>query len=80
MNKAEKKPGIPRQYSFVRPVKLAYTPKYPDRNPFSESDTLVFFGEIPNMPGHCIVSNKDTGIFYYGYHTDNFEEIPEAEL
>jgi hypothetical protein len=41
--------------------------------------TYVFFGEIPNMPGHCIVADYETGKIHSGYHTDNFIELGEEE-
>jgi len=40
----------------------------------------VFLGEIPNMPGHCVVADAKTGQLITGYHTDNFVEIPEDEV
>jgi len=40
---------------------------------------LVFLGEIPNMPGHCVVADVKTGKVRTGLHTDRFEEIPEEE-
>jgi hypothetical protein len=39
----------------------------------------VFFGEIPNMPGHCVVMNHKTGQMLSGIHTENFKEIAEDE-
>jgi hypothetical protein len=42
--------------------------------------TYVFLGEIPNMPGHCVVADANTGQLFTGYHTDNFAEIPEDEI
>ena len=37
----------------------------------------VFLGEIPNMPGHYVVSEHKTGRIYSGYHTENFEELTD---
>jgi hypothetical protein len=39
----------------------------------------VFFGEIPNMPGHCVVADHRSGQIYVGYHTDDFVELTEEE-
>jgi hypothetical protein len=39
----------------------------------------VFFGEIPNMPGHCVVADHRTGHIFSGYHTENFTEIPRDD-
>ena len=47
--------------------------------PFEPNGTYIFFGEIPNMPGHCVVADQKTGQLYSGYHIENFVEIPEEE-
>ena len=47
--------------------------------PFKEKGTYIFFGEIPNMPDHCIVADYKTGKIYSGYHTDNFVELTDDE-
>lgn len=48
---------------------------------FFKNDSLVIFlGEIPNMPGHCVVAGCTTGKIYSGLHTDNFVEMQEDEL
>ena len=60
----------PRPLSVVRFIG-------PDINlyPNEFKDDLIFMGEIPNMPEHCIViSLKDKQLFI-GYHTENFTEI-----
>jgi hypothetical protein len=44
-----------------------------------QKHTYVFFGEIPNMPGHCVVADHVTGQIFSGYHTENFVEIDEDE-
>lgn len=53
--------------------------KYDGEYPFERNAVYVFFGEIPNMPGHCVVANHKTGQIYSGYHIENFEELPEEE-
>ena len=53
--------------------------RYHEKYPFTEKGVYVFFGEIPNMLGHCIVADQRTGKLYSGYHTENFVEIHEAE-
>ena len=45
--------------------------------PFRPGRTYVFVGEIPNMPGHCVVADMKTGRLFSCYHSDNFEEIVE---
>jgi hypothetical protein len=57
-------------------VRGAKTPRYP----FKKADAYVFLGEIPNMPGHCVVADPKSGKFYAGYHTESFVEIPRDEL
>jgi hypothetical protein len=42
--------------------------------------TYVYLGAIPNMPGHCVVADAETGQLFTGYHIENFEEIPEDEV
>jgi len=70
---------IPRQYSLVR-----FTPSGEENfYPFAFGSNLhkwplLFLGEIPNMPNHCAVADK-TGKVYFGWHTENFTEIPEEE-
>lgn len=65
--------STPRQYSLVK-----YVFDYKE-HPFEKNKPYVFLGEIPQMPGHCIVADYKTGQLYCGYHTENFEEIPEDE-
>jgi hypothetical protein len=66
---------MPRQYSFVKfiPDDLKTFMKFP----FKADRTYVFFGELPTMPGHCIVSDYVTGKIYSGWHMHNFTEIKE---
>ena len=70
----------PRQYSLVRfnfaDVPVEYHAKYP----FQRDRSYVYFGEIPNMRGHCVVADHVTGQILSGYHTENFVEIPEDKV
>lgn len=70
-------PPMPRQYSLVRFIEP--NTALHDQYPFKKDKILVFLGEIPNMPGHGIVAEYDSGKMFFGYHTDNFVEIPEEE-
>jgi len=71
---------IPCAHSLVR-FRLAQLPaEYHARYPFTAEGVYVFFGEIPNMPGHCVVADHRTGQVYSGYHTEGFVEIPEDEV
>jgi hypothetical protein len=47
--------------------------------PFKIGETLLFFGEIENMPEHCAVAKLKSGKIYVGYHLDNFEKLSESE-
>ena len=67
----------PRQNSLVR-FHLD-SPGFWGDYPFTETGIYVFLGEIPNMPGHCVVLDHKTGRIYSGYHIENFKEIPEDE-
>lgn len=40
---------------------------------------VLYLGEIPNMPGHCIIVTT-SGDVMWGFHTEDFEEIPEDEV
>lgn len=48
--------------------------------PFHDGETVLFLGEIPNMPGHCAVVTWKDGKVHWGYHTEDFREPTEAEL
>lgn len=61
---------MPRQYSLVK-----------DKTGVLKDDkSMIYFGEIPNMPGHCVVMGSTTGDFYVGYHIENFVELTEDEV
>jgi len=47
--------------------------------PFGEGDTVLVFGDISMMPGHCVFATKD-GKVHFGYHTDNFRPLTEDEI
>ncbi len=68
---------IPRQYSLVKfnyeDIPVDYRFSYP----FKPDRPYVFLGEIPNMPGHCVVAEHPKGIIYSGYHIENFVELTE---
>ena len=70
---------VPRQYSLVRFRFEELPAEYHGKYPFKPDAVYVFFGAIPNMPGHCVVADHRTGQIYSGYHTDNFAEIPGDE-
>ena len=46
---------------------------------FGGDDKFVFLGEIPNMPGHCVVAGFNSGKLYCRYHPENFQLWCEGE-
>lgn len=73
----------PRQLSICRFDLSMFTKEqlsiYFDDHFADENSRYIFFGEIPNMPGHCVVMNVETKQWLSGYHTQNFIEITEDE-
>ena len=72
-------PETPRFLSLVRFRHDDLPAEYLSKYPFVRDRACVFIGEIPNMPGHCVVAGHVTGQIHSGYHTENFREIPEDE-
>ncbi len=73
-------PKIPRKLSLVR-FDAARLPRASRRRyPFRPGSTYVFLGEIPNMPGHCVVADHRSSRIYSGYHTDHFIELKKREV
>ena len=68
-------PLTPRPYSLVTLREAARGSDYP----FSADLPLVYLGEIPNMPGHCVVAGSESGRIYTGYHIETFVELSEDE-
>ena len=69
----------PRQYSLIR-LRDWYKEFVKENNhPIGKPEVFIYFGEIPNMLGHCVVMDHSSGKFFSGYHIENFEEIPEDE-
>jgi hypothetical protein len=66
---------IPRILSIVRFDFECLPKKYHSKYPFHINTRLLFLGEIPNMPEHCVVIELESGLIYTGYHTENFVEI-----
>lgn len=72
-------PRVPRKLSLVRFDASRLARGSRAKYPFRVGAVYVFFGEIPNMPGHCVVADQLSGQIYSGYHTDNFVELTEEE-
>ena len=62
---------------FVPP--LTIRGKKLTRYPFKKGEAYVFMGEIPNMPGHCVVVAQKSGKIHAGYHTELFVELSSEE-
>jgi len=77
-----KKREIPRPLSYVYFDFGKMRKKDQEAYPFRHKEWLpyIFLGEIPNMPGHCIVLDPSTHEIYDGYHTDDFKEYKEDEV
>jgi uncharacterized protein with WD repeat len=69
----------PRQYSLVKFDFSTLPDEYANQYPFKPNKRYIFFGEMPNMEGHCIVMDYE-GKHFIGYHTENFIEMNEDEL
>jgi len=48
--------------------------------PFKNDTMFIYLGEIPNMPGHCVVIGHGSGKVYSGYHIENFRIPTEEEI
>ena len=42
-------------------------------------ETVLFLGEIPNMPGHAAVADPASGRVIVGVHLDRLVELTEDE-
>ena len=78
--KKNSKTKLPKEYSLVKFDFTSLPTDYHKSYPFSNTATYVFFGEISNMPGHCVVADYKTGQIYSGYHTENFIELTKNEV
>jgi len=70
---------VPRKLSLVRFDAASLPRGFLRRYPFRTARAYVFLGEIPNMPGHCVVVDHRTGRVYSGYHTEHFIELTKDE-
>lgn len=68
---------MPRYLSICRIKSIA--PEYNIYKMELGGDTVLFLGEIPNMPGHCAIATH-SGKIDFGFHTNSFEEIPQEEV
>lgn len=69
-----------RRRKLPRVVIVDAMPKgYEDKYPWKAGDSMLFLGELANMPGHCVVADR-AGRVFWGFHTDNFREPTDDEL
>lgn len=66
----------PREKSLVVVQQNAAKIEYP----FAADLPLIYLGEIPNMPGHCVVAGTCSGRIYSGYHIETFIEVAEDDI
>ena len=87
----KEKLAVPRPYSLVKFKRKKYSEEHISRYYHDIVDkTLIFLGEIPNQPGHCILWSIEQypGIGRLDYevkpelfrHTADFEELSEDEV
>ena len=69
-----KKFKTPQIVIFKQPPK-----GYENAYPWKPNQSLLFLGEIANMPGHCVIVDR-RGKVYWGYDTDNFRNPTEDEI
>ena len=50
------------------------------RNNFPNQETLVYLGEIEQLPGHCIICGYESGKIHCGFYTNNFIPLTENEI
>jgi hypothetical protein len=72
------------QYSIVR-VKQSYISRLRvsgnKNHDLLKSSFFIYLGEIPNMPGHCVVADYgNKGRILSGFHTEDFEVVPLEDL
>jgi len=67
-----------RQYAIVEHTEeFLNAMKDQKDHPIMKEKVFIFFGEIPNMSGHCVVSGHESGRVFSGFHIENFQEIKE---
>jgi hypothetical protein len=42
--------------------------------------SFIYLGEIPNMPGHCVLATRHGGQIISGYHCHDFIPLTEDEI
>lgn len=79
MKNTKKKNNVPRNLSLVK-FDYDNVPKEDHHYyPFIKDMSYLFLGEIPNMPGHCVLIGKNEK-HYIGYHIEDFIELTVDEI
>ena len=63
-----------KKNTLVRYVNPEVASHYDDTG----NEVFVYLGEIPQMPGHCVVVDR-AGQVWWGRHTDSYEIVPDEE-
>lgn len=66
----------PRPLSIVKAVNIDSAWRYG----WGNGETFIYLGEIPNMPGHCVLYRISAEKILYAFHTENFVELTEEEI
>ena len=66
-------PFKPMQIVIAKPVPKKW------RYPWKAGESLLYLGEIKQMPGHVTVVDRK-GRVHWGYHDDSFREPKESEI
>ena len=66
-------PFTPMQIVIAKPVPKKW------RYPWKTGESLLYLGEIKQMPGHVAVVDRK-GKVHWGYHDDTFREPKEMEV
>lgn len=77
LKRRAKNPLQPFQLCWFRPCGIPR--EAVERYPFTLTEVYVFIGEIPGMPGHGIIAERN-GRMHTGYHVDNFVALTQEEL
>lgn len=72
--------AIPRPLSLVRFDAARLSTESAAAYPFQTDALFIYLGEIPNMPGHCVVAEQSSGRICAGFHTECFIELSEDEV
>jgi hypothetical protein len=60
---------------------IVFDPKWeiPKKHPLKRNEVVVFIGNIPNVPGHCVVA-KHNGKVVWMVHISDFRIATEEEV